>query len=104
MGNRQVNTRGHFAEHTMSKPDIIDEIISSLDPESVPPEYIILAKVYTQWGEELILTAQELEDLLDTKPESIVNIKIILDVRKIRRVINQMTDELLQAARRKLLK
>lgn len=87
----------------MSKPDIIDEIISSLDPETVPPEFIILAKVYTHWGEELILTAQELEELLDTNPEKVANVKIILDVRKIRKTINAATDSLFEAAKRKLL-
>lgn len=88
----------------MSKPDIIDEIINSLEPEAVPPEYIILAKVYTPMGEEIILTADELEDMLENDPDNIASIRIILDVRKIRRTLISVTDELFASLRRAKLK
>jgi hypothetical protein len=99
MGNRQVNTNGHFAEQNMSKPDILDEIISQLDTEEIPAEFILLAKVRTVLGEELIIKGSELESMMADKQDQIADVRVILDVKKIRQAIVKKTNDILNAAR-----
>jgi hypothetical protein len=99
MGNRQVNTNGHFAEQNMSKPDILDEIISQLDTEEIPAEFILLAKVRTVLGEELIINGSELEQMMTDKSDQIADVRVILDVKKIRQAIVKTTNGILNAAR-----
>jgi hypothetical protein len=99
MGNRQVNTNGHFAEQNMSKPDILDEIISQLDTEEIPAEFILLAKVRTVLGEELIINGSDLESMMTNKPDQIADVRVILDVKKIRQAIVKTTNAILLAAR-----
>jgi hypothetical protein len=99
MDNRQVNTKGHFAEQNMSKPDILDEIISQLDTEEIPAEFILLAKVRTVLGEELIINGSDLEQMMEDKPDQIADVRVILDVKKIRQAIVTKTNEILNGAR-----
>jgi hypothetical protein len=99
MGNRQVNTRGNFAESNMSKPDILDEIISQIDTEEIPSEFILLAKVRTVLGEEHIVYGAELEQMMQDKSDQIADVRVILDVKKIRQAVMTRANEILVAAR-----
>jgi len=68
-----------------AKVDLLDDIINHIDPEEVPVEFIVMAKVTTVDGEERIVTGEELEAIMEN-PErhNIAEARVILDVRKIR--------------------
>lgn len=83
----------------MSKPDILDEIISQLDTEEIPAEFILLAKVRTVLGEELIINGSDLEQMMEDKPDQIADVRVILDVKKIRKAVIMKTTEILDGAR-----
>lgn len=80
------------------KPDILDEIINHLDPELIPTEYIILAKVRTYDGAEHIVKRDEYEDFMTVHSDTVINVQVILDVRMIRQEILDITDEIFELA------
>lgn len=89
----------------MSTNDVLDDIIAKLDLEYVPVEYIVMAKVTDQNGDERIVKGSELEALLDdTEDFDIVEARIILNVRKLRSAIvdavNSLYDEVNDAIRK----
>ena len=86
----------------MDKPDFLDEIINELEPEMVPLEYMIVAKVQTIYGEELVLTKDELEDFMEESPEIINSVRVMLDMKAIRDDINRISDAVFQTLRRQL--
>jgi hypothetical protein len=92
-----------FSETAMDKPDYLDEIINELEPEMVPLQYMIVAKVQTIYGEDLVLTKEELEDLMDENPEIINSVRVMLDMKAIRDDINKISDAVFQTMRRNLL-
>lgn len=92
-----------FSETAMDKPDFLDEIINELEPEMVPLQYMIVAKVQTIYGEDLVLTKDELEDLMDETPEIILSVRVMLDMKAIRDDINKISDAVFQTIRRNLL-
>lgn len=85
----------------MSKPDILDEIISQIDTERIPAEFILLAKVRTVLGEEQIIDGKDLEQMMNDKPDQIADVRVILDVKKIRHAVLSQANEVLEAARLK---
>jgi hypothetical protein len=68
--------------------DILDEIISGLQPEDVPAEFIIMAKVTDYKGIEKILKGKDLADFLANpdRPD-MAEARVILDVKKIKMAI-----------------
>jgi hypothetical protein len=80
------------------KPDILDEIINHLDPELIPTEYIILAKVRTLDGNETIVKRDEFDDFMRDNGDLIFNVQVILDVRMIRQEILEITDDIFEKA------
>lgn len=68
--------------------DVIEELISRLDPEDVPLEYIVMAKIVDFQGVEKILRGDELETMM-RNPElySISEARVILNVKKMRRAV-----------------
>jgi hypothetical protein len=83
----------------MSKPDILDEIIDQLSPEKIPTEFILMAKVRTFDGKETIVTGAALEELMDAKRDEVVDVRVILDIKRIRNFIVSETNAILAAAR-----
>lgn len=81
----------------MSQQDILDDIISRLDPEDIPAEYIIMARITDMNGEEHVLRGEELKAFMENPNEFALTAQIILDVRKIRKAIvdyvNEVYDE-----------
>lgn len=77
--------------------DILDDIISRLDPEDIPAEYIVMARITDLHGEEHVLKGDELKAFMDNPNEFAMTAQIILDVRKIRKAIveyvNSVYDE-----------
>jgi hypothetical protein len=66
--------------------DILDDIIGTLDPEDMPPEYILMAKVTDFEGNEKILRGADLHEFLNN-PFSVAEVRVLLDVRSIRATI-----------------
>jgi hypothetical protein len=72
----------------MDMNDILDEIISGLQPEDVPVEYITMARVMDYDGNEKILKGKALADFLnDPDRPKMAEAHIILNVRKIKLAI-----------------
>ncbi len=80
----------NIAGDNMSKYDILDEIIEQLQVEQVPPEFIIMAKVRSYDGKESVITGEELDALIKSGAP-ISDVRVILDVKKIRGRINLET-------------
>lgn len=79
----------------MDYNEILDEVISGLHPEDLPPEYIIMAKIIDVRGFEKVLRGIDLEIFLNNpnRGNGIVEARVIIDVRKIRaKVISILTD------------
>ena len=72
----------------MNWKDILDEIIGRLQPEHVPVEYIIMAKLIDQNGIERVIKGVELADFM-ANPEkaNVKEARVILDVTKIRKAM-----------------
>lgn len=80
------------------KPDILDEIINHLDPELIPTEYIILAKVRTYDGMETIVKREEYDQYMEDNSDMVANVQVILDVRLIRQQILEITNDIFEQA------
>lgn len=74
--------------------DILDEIIAGLEPENIPIEFIIMAKITDLDGEERILQGEELTAFMKNPMDFAMSAKIILDVKKLRRVIVKLVNEI----------
>lgn len=71
----------------MTPKDILDDIISRLDPEEIPADYIVMAKLTDFDGNERIIRGEELREFMQSPFEHAAEARIILDVRKIRKAI-----------------
>ena len=71
----------------MTPQDILDDIISRLDPEEIPAEYIVMAKVTDYEGNEKIIKGAELEEFMKQPYQDAQEVRVVLDVRKIRKAI-----------------
>jgi len=78
----------------MRRPDILDEIIDQIEPEVVPPEFIIMAKIRTEDGKEFVITGEELQDALASQKFDIVDIRVILNVKRIREMVIETTNNI----------
>lgn len=73
----------------MNWNDILDELITVLQPEQVPIDYIIMAKLIHHDGTERTIRGEELVSFM-AFPEKIIvkEARVILDIRKIRRTMH----------------
>lgn len=78
----------------MRRPDILDEIIDQIEPEVVPPEFIIMAKIRTEDGKEFVITGEELQDALASQKSDIVDVRVILNVKRIREMVIETTNNI----------
>lgn len=81
--------------------DILDEIIAGLEPENIPADHIIMAKITDLNGVERVLRGQELEDFMDNPTDYAISAQIILDVKKIRRTIANLVNEIYDEVNRR---
>lgn len=77
-----------------SQQDILDDIISRLDPEDIPAEYIIMARITDMNGNEHVLKGSELKSFMENPNQYAMSAQIILDVRKIRKAIVDYVNEI----------
>ncbi len=77
----------------MNWNDILDEVIGRLQPEHVPIEYIIMAKLTDFDGVERVIRGEELAEFMANPDKANVReARVILDVRKIRKaMLNDIT-------------
>lgn len=68
----------------MIAQDVLDDIINAMDPISISPEYIIMAKVTGFDGKKYVLSGDELKGFMKNPREFCAEARIIPDVRKIR--------------------
>lgn len=72
----------------MALIDIVDEIIREVEPEQVPSQYIIMAKIKSFSGEETIVRGPELEAFLkDPQASYIAEARVIFNVKAMRRAV-----------------
>ncbi len=83
----------------MYKPDILDEIIGQLDPQYIPHEYIVMAKIRTFDGNEEIVVGADLDEKLDELDDLVADVRVILDIKKIRHQIITRTNQIFSASR-----
>ena len=81
------------------RPDILDEIITQLDPENIPTEFIIMAKVRTYDGGEIIVDGTEFDDYMMNNADQVANVQVVFNVRRIRERVLDTTNEILRQAR-----
>lgn len=81
------------------RPDILDEIITQLDPDHIPTEFIIMAKVRTFDGGEDIVNGEDFDDYMVTNAEHVANIQVVFNVRRIRERVTDITQEILRRSR-----
>ena len=76
----------------MTYGSILDEVISGLQAENVPSEYIVMAKIVNLNGIEKILRGVELEKFLNDPHRGldVSEARVILDIRKIRTTITKV--------------
>jgi hypothetical protein len=86
----------------MGTNDILDDIISTLDPEDVPVEYIIMARIVDPSGtERIIRDPDELSRMLSDPASRRGEVRVILDAKKIKRdIIRQLTEIYAEVNRR----
>lgn len=82
----------------MLKPDILDEIINQLDPELIPSEFVVMAKIRTFDGMESILSGVDMEAFMTENSDQIAEIRVILNVKLIRSTILEITDKIFAEA------
>ena len=73
----------------MSPSDLFAEIIQNIDPEIIPAEFIILAKVTDNNGKDFTLSGQELAKMMQgPERQNLSQVKVIMNVQKIRNAIS----------------
>lgn len=72
----------------MNWNEVLDEVISGLQPEYVPVEYIVYAKLLDRQGVERVVRGAELAQFMANPDHANVQeARVVLDVRKIRRAM-----------------
>lgn len=72
----------------MSPSELFDDIIQRIDPDEVPIEFILLAKVTDYQGHERILKGTELARVMrGPERRKLIEARVMLDVRKIRTAV-----------------
>ena len=74
--------------------NVIDDIMSQIQTEDVPFEYILMAKITDIHGMETIINGQEMADFIaSTNRSGILDARVVLDLRRIRMaIISKITE------------
>lgn len=69
--------------------DVLDDIISHLDPEDVPAEYIVMAKITDFQGATKMVKGKDLEEMLkNPQLHQIAEARVVMNVKKMRKAIS----------------
>lgn len=66
---------------------VLDEILEDLDPEHVPPQFIISARFTDVRGVERVVSGDEFAAILREDRNMISEVRVMLDVKKIRQAV-----------------
>jgi hypothetical protein len=87
----------------MSPSDLFDDIIQNIDPDEVPLEFIVLAKVTDFAGNERILRGEELAKVMrGPERKRLAEARVILNVQKIRFAIQKGVNEIYDEMNRRV--
>jgi len=87
----------------MSPSDLLDDIIQSIDPDEVPLEFIVFAKVTDFSGNERILKGEEMARVMrGPDRKRLAEARVILDVRRIRMAITACVNEIYDEINRRV--
>lgn len=79
----------------------LDEMLSQVEPDHIPSEYVEGARVTTSKGFSRIIDTDELEELmqdeLTLEAMDIVEVRLILNMGDIKRAIQSYADEILSS-------
>jgi len=83
----------------MTPSDLFEDIIQSIDPDEVPLEFVVLAKVTDFNGNERVIRGPDLARVMrGPERRKLSEARIILNIRKIREAIalgvNEIYDEI----------
>lgn len=85
----------------MKDLDGLDRIISEIEPDHIPAEFVSAARITDLDGDTYIVTAEELEDIMmdeaSLEEQGIKNIGLILDVESIKAAINEYSEIILSS-------
>lgn len=79
-----------------SYKESLDNLLSNIEPEEVPSWLIMFAKVTTQDGEVLMLTADEYEDFHNEYHDDIIETRIVIDMVLAAKIIEEATYKILK--------
>ena len=78
--------------------DLLDDIIQNINPDEVPLEYIVLARVVDFRGNERIIEGPEIARVMrGPERKTLSEARVVLDVRKIRMTIARGVNEIYDA-------
>jgi hypothetical protein len=77
----------------LPRADVLDDLIRTLDPEDVPLEFIVMAKVTDFQGNERIVKGEELERVIRSPElQQVAEVRVIYNVKKMRKAILEEVD------------
>jgi hypothetical protein len=82
-----------------TRTDILDEMLSEIDPGLIPSEFILAAKVFTNDGRELVLNGAEFASLIDTNPDIVRDYRVLLNVKLAKAAVTMATIQIFEEAR-----
>lgn len=75
----------------MSLQDIVDDIINRLEPEQIPIEFILEAKITDFNGNEVSITGDDLIEFMKAPFEVASEARIVLDITALREsIVNEV--------------
>jgi hypothetical protein len=79
---------------TYADLDVVERIISNLDAETIPLEYIVLARITDINGRQYVVQGEDLEEALrGNGRHRIAEARVVLNVKRLRRAIIQNVDD-----------
>lgn len=86
----------------MTSLDILHDIISLLDPEDVPIDFIVMARITDFKGDERVVRGEELQKIM-ANPElyQISEARVILNVKKLKKAIIEEVNTLYDQVNRR---
>jgi hypothetical protein len=88
----------------MTRVDVLDDLIRNLDPEDVPLEFIVMAKVTDFDNRERIVKGEELEEIIRAPElQHVKEVRVIYNVKKMRKAITDEINAVYDEVSRRLL-
>lgn len=83
-------------EANMNFSELINATIREVDVMDLSSEYVVLANVIFENGEEHIVHVEQMKEFLMDHKEEIVSIALVVDVVTLKEDINRIVDDIIQ--------